>query len=129
MPIVLIIAFLLMLTGCATNQYDAQLHQQDKPTLVIECPESGCQFGRLAYTDPRDRSRHTNANDAYIQTIRTLGGVITAVAPFWAITSIVAPSITNSSNSSNSTTTNTNAVNTTTTSRSDNPIIFLPDAQ
>ena len=124
MPIVLIIAFLLMLSGCATNQYDAQLHQQDKPTLVIECPESGCQFGRLAYTDPRDRSRHTNANDAYIQTIKTIGGVITAVAPFWAISRIVAPSITNSSNS-----TTTNVSSKTTTSSSDNPIIFLPDAQ
>ena len=124
MPIALIIAFLLMLSGCATNQYDAEMYQQDKPTLVIECPESGCQFSRLAYTDPRDRPKHTNANDAYIQTIETIGGVITAVAPFWAISRIVAPSITNSSNS-----TTTNVSSTTTTSSSDNPIIFLPDAQ
>lgn len=119
------VAFMLMITGCATNRYDAQLHSIERPTLVIECPESGCQFSKLAYTDPRDRPQHTNANDAYIQTIKTIGGVITAVAPFWAITNIIAPSITNtSSNSLNSNTiTNTAATNTTTTSTTLPPII------
>lgn len=110
----------IVITGCATNQYDAEIEmakyeyaakaqaEANKPLVQVECPESGCNFNTLTVNNPTKNKvvipTATNGWDALNKGMDT----ITNIAPWVATGAIAITGIKHAGSSSNSSTNHSN---------------------
>lgn len=132
----LLFVFAAVLTGCSTVeelQFAKDIHAQSmaRPTLQVECPDDGCRFKSLSYTDPRDRAQAqlpTNGWDVLKTTVQEAKGLALGVTPWLAVGKVAVEGIRGAGHNVSTQTTDSHNVSTNTDSHDTSAITTINDS-